>query len=546
MRSVGWGKKFDPPADPLVEEENIPDIRPLPGWAAKKKQDAIQSIIQQEIASAKGDPVKIQAIQNAWEIKQMQIKDEFVNGNINKGFQQEFHNWLLGKSPLNTVKNGTPWGAQRLVGPEINEYLRIFCEKKIDFQTKLTKLGLAPPYTIGEAYLYFKYLLCKQTPLDEEYLTDFNYWTNPSLFNNQNKNKNLNNTDPITNQPYQNAVKPEDMVPKNAMTAGDPGTVAFASTSVKPLFNTGTCVTDQPLKSEDSALSAPNTTKPTKTEIEVTEKNLAQEVPPLKEPKGKEEEISSSGPSPKEKTLEEKEERLKELEAKGGNITKEEMLEATNLIWDQKERADKETQRAQEEYLKNNPKIMIKKEAELKEGVLQTKKEEIFELQNLKEDWEEKKKVAEGSGGAFYDHEIANKNVQELEKQIKVKKSEMGEIKKEVTELKNTLPLEDLETQEKVRQNLASKMIQKFEQAKAAEVEMNEALALRNKHDPDHPEGRHGNYLEYETADKKYLKAMKKFNTLKKESVFLKDQYVEVDPNFAEYQKKKMKKFSQK
>lgn len=279
MKNIGY-KKYRPPVDPLVQESKLQDMVPLPGWAARKKQDALGGALRDELARAANDAQQQQAIKNAYAIKASQIKEEFIDRQVDKSFVEEFHNWILGKSKLNTEENNTPWGAQRLTGKSINAYLHSFVDSKMDFQTKLAKLKLFPPQTIGEAWLYYKYIVCKKEPLDEDYLSDFNYWTNPAYYQEGVNNALFDRAgaavDPVTNQPYANAVPAGETgipsqpgmrdpayVPKNVQTAGHPGTVGVVSTLTSPLMDAGICVADQVVAGNPSALNPPESpTKP--------------------------------------------------------------------------------------------------------------------------------------------------------------------------------------------------------------------------------------------------------------------------------------------
>lgn len=255
MQNIGYKnqKKYQPAPDPLEIERGLPDMVPLPGWAMRKKEEALAEAREQDLRAAKSDAEK-QAIFNAYAIKQAQIKDELCDKTVNKAFVQEFNNWVLGKSKLND-KNLTPWGYQRLTGKEINAYLHSFVDKKVEYQRKLARLKLFPPQTIGEAWLYFKYIVCKKEPLDEDYLSDFNYWTNPYFYQSQpgSPGHAPDDRDPISGQPY--VAKASDEVPivepKNALTAGDPGTAA--GTKAGMLVHADECEPlDQTAKEESS------------------------------------------------------------------------------------------------------------------------------------------------------------------------------------------------------------------------------------------------------------------------------------------------------
>lgn len=329
MKNIGY-KKYRPPADPLVQESKLQDMVPLPGWAARKKQDALGGALRDELARAANDAQQQQAIKNAYAIKASQIKEEFIDRQVDKSFVEEFHNWILGKSKLNTEENNTPWGAQRLTGKSINAYLHSFVDSKMDFQTKLAKLKLFPPQTIGEAWLYYKYIVCKKEPLDEDYLSDFNYWTNPAYYQEGVNNALFDRAgaavDPVTNQPYANAVPDGETgipsqpgmrdpayVPKNVQTAGHPGTVGVVSTLTPPLMDAGLCVDDQVVAGNPSALNPPESPTKPATPMQIEDNQVALQSDNYSP-------SAAPSPSPKGKTLQDEINELNELRLRRGGV----------------------------------------------------------------------------------------------------------------------------------------------------------------------------------------------------------------------------------
>jgi hypothetical protein len=66
-----------------------------------------------------------------------------------------------------------------LVGDSILAYIREFIAKKKDFEKKLVQLKVTgPPNDIRHAWLYFKYIVTEAQPDGNEFLPEWNWWTN--------------------------------------------------------------------------------------------------------------------------------------------------------------------------------------------------------------------------------------------------------------------------------------------------------------------------------------------------------------------------------
>lgn len=259
----GFMTKYTPPSDPLEHEKKNKWMAPPAGWQIKKKEEALVKTMEAEIRENAASPDIQAAIYNAYQLKLMMMREEAIDAEVDKSYVQEFNAWLLGKSALNTPANNTPWGNQRLVGPSINRYLHSFVDKKIEFQRKLAILGTFIPQEIGEAWLYFKYIVGQKDPIDEAYLNDFNWWANPYYFDNPGKN--LDHIDPISGIPYSEpARKPMNAPPENPMTAGNPGTNAIAGSGA--IIDSGVPEPADEPDNEDDPIVVPDT--PTREESE--------------------------------------------------------------------------------------------------------------------------------------------------------------------------------------------------------------------------------------------------------------------------------------
>lgn len=175
-----------------------------------------------------------------------------------EAFIKEFICWLLGKSKWNRPEI-TPWGHQRLVGPTIREFVKDFAMKKTEYKLELQKLKAdpAPPTTIGDAWIYWKYLVA---PLDADnptnnidtrtdnidydkgFLPDMEYWINsrqsPKYADQVRNNRFLTTAQYAANPP--------------SIPLGDPGLVCapteeqVLNTNIRTMINTpGTPVVDQ-------------------------------------------------------------------------------------------------------------------------------------------------------------------------------------------------------------------------------------------------------------------------------------------------------------
>lgn len=179
-------KKFGPPPSPL-ETENasgsmIPNGRWKKGYIKKLRESKMKGIFdrtdtfsylplfpssnpnntglsQAELQNNREDAWKWAAI-----IDELEDFEEAKDPSANEAFVSEFICWLLGKSRWNHP-NITPWAYQRLVGDSIQEFIKEFVMKKTEYALELQKLKAdpQPPNNIGDAWIYFKYLV---TPLD--------------------------------------------------------------------------------------------------------------------------------------------------------------------------------------------------------------------------------------------------------------------------------------------------------------------------------------------------------------------------------------------
>lgn len=188
-------QKFTVPPDPLEREEMTNNMSAKKATNRFRRQRAIQfyqklikdilngetqlEYISGPIAT---DPRFRESILNAFSVKLNELLNGEIDSKIDNLFVEEFHRWLLGKSKWNTIHEKTPWGTRMLVGESIIAYIREFIAKKKDFERKLVQLKITgPPMNIKHAWLYFKYIVTEQQPDGNEFLPEWNWWTNPDV-----------------------------------------------------------------------------------------------------------------------------------------------------------------------------------------------------------------------------------------------------------------------------------------------------------------------------------------------------------------------------
>lgn len=165
--------KFKPPMNPLEMEQGSHKMMPGAKWKKgytkmlrDKKMDHLFSDEHVYTPEFRGDTKDIKKDVWTWGalIDEMNEFDEEKDADAHQAFISEFTCWLMGKSRWNHP-NITPWGYQRLVGDSIQEFIKEFVMKKVDFALELQKLKAdpQPPITIADAWIYWKFLV---TPLD--------------------------------------------------------------------------------------------------------------------------------------------------------------------------------------------------------------------------------------------------------------------------------------------------------------------------------------------------------------------------------------------
>lgn len=177
-----WGP---PEKDPIEQEAEAKTLEPAPA----DKQYYVQQTYQKRINLAKTTEERL-----AWTFLQAQALDKATGQAESAAVIRDFHLWLQGKSPNNRMRLNnnkkmpllTPWEDKSLLHiPEVREYLERFVTKRSEYEAKLHILRMNPPTTLGEAWLYYKYLVRGHLAHREfdlangmlEFLDDFNRYT---------------------------------------------------------------------------------------------------------------------------------------------------------------------------------------------------------------------------------------------------------------------------------------------------------------------------------------------------------------------------------
>lgn len=276
-------KKWEVPKNPLELEKEEQGMFPTKNWKNEKLKKFYQKVWKSiddpsfrtgfwegffnKAAANSPDGYSDQqnklALKTAVAFKCMQLTDGEIDGQIDEKFVEEFINWMLGKSKYNWDKETTPWGTRRLVGKDINAYLHLFVEKKIEFIKQLTIKKAFIPQNLQEAWDYFKYICCRKEPNHAYFLPAMNYWTDPTFLPG---GKNENMKDPITGIPYGRRALiagpgvRDGVVRDDAPGGGDPGGSAIVLPDDEAVFDPGACPMDNVLDTDvgDSGLPPQN------------------------------------------------------------------------------------------------------------------------------------------------------------------------------------------------------------------------------------------------------------------------------------------------
>jgi len=265
LSNLGRFEKWKVPENPLNLEKDETGMFPTKSWKNEKLKKYYlklwKSVEQSEQNGeqfwngdlwrdlpANGNSV-IQgklALKTALAFKILQLTDGEIDQQIDEKFVEEFINWMLGKSKYNLDKETTPWGTRRLVGKDINAYLHLFVDKKIEFIKQLTIKKAFIPQNLADAWDYFKYICCKKEPNHASYLPYFNWWTDPN-FRDPNSAEYRQLRDPITGIPYSsrallagNGVE-DGVIRDSAPGAGDPGSDGIVRPDDQAVFDPAPC-----------------------------------------------------------------------------------------------------------------------------------------------------------------------------------------------------------------------------------------------------------------------------------------------------------------
>jgi len=180
-----YDRKWGPPDDPISQENKEKTLVAAPS----DKQFYVQKNYDRKIQYAKTPEEKL-----AWTFLKAQSLDHAQGRAENAEIVRDFHLWLQGKSPNNRRRLNdnkkmpllTPWEDQSLFHlADVREYFNRFVTKRSEFESKLHILRMNPPSTLGEAWLYYKYLVRGHLAHREfdlangmlEFLDDFSRYT---------------------------------------------------------------------------------------------------------------------------------------------------------------------------------------------------------------------------------------------------------------------------------------------------------------------------------------------------------------------------------
>ncbi len=337
------------------------------------------------------------ALKTAVAFKCMQLTDGEIDGQIDEKFVEEFINWMLGKSKYNLDKETTPWGARRLVGKDINAYLHLFVDKKVQFIKELTVLKAFIPQNLPQAWNYFKYICCRKEPNHAYFLPAMNYWTDPSF---KQGGSNYGMRDPITGIPYGQRAPlrgpgvPDGVIRDSPAGGGDPGGRAIVTFADDDVFDPGECDMPGVVRAMGGSGLPPQAPPPSQLTITAPDASLASGDQPPNTPIATPTQGETSLPSRRDFDAEMREYRERtdaQLEEREENIRRRHSQELTDLESRQqteREKFEKELS-LREEHLRD----MRLKDVERAEEIQRLQKERSTKERKLSMQLESLKRV---------------------------------------------------------------------------------------------------------------------------------------------------------
>jgi hypothetical protein len=151
--------KFRPPRDPFEREADLDRMVPTDEEMNRKVLQWYQRR-QREVLESGADGRQVQAELTALATWQKQAEYMRGKGQVEQDFVADFNRWLLGAGDRKDHQK-TPWG--RAPSWQHNDSVRTYLEqhinKRYDWRTKLYKLRHSVPDTVGQHFLYFKYIV---------------------------------------------------------------------------------------------------------------------------------------------------------------------------------------------------------------------------------------------------------------------------------------------------------------------------------------------------------------------------------------------------
>lgn len=190
MKNLGMGKKFLVPPPPIMLEESNGQLVPTDSWKNSKRIEYLMKLF--DAVNEGKNPVKggneLKGDQQLAMLQAIAVQlNAAINANmdyrINKEFITTFGLWLRGISKWNASPK-TPWKTTSLSYlPDVAAYLEQFIDMKIQIQKILAQMKAFPPKNLKEAWLYFKYIVMEYEIDGNEYLPEWNWWTDPRDWN---------------------------------------------------------------------------------------------------------------------------------------------------------------------------------------------------------------------------------------------------------------------------------------------------------------------------------------------------------------------------
>lgn len=173
---MSYQKYYPPEKDPLEEEETIKEIKPSDSDVKRERL----IFLKRQIRETKG-LLASKALANDGErfgersrlnsLARELVKTEMgaLNAKIKEEFRVSFLWWIMGQHSEFNKKKYTPWGFESLVRlPGIPEYIHAHVLKRVMFVYKLAMLAMEGPSDINTAYLYYKYIVRRDFPKNEQ------------------------------------------------------------------------------------------------------------------------------------------------------------------------------------------------------------------------------------------------------------------------------------------------------------------------------------------------------------------------------------------